>query len=105
MKFESMIGNHELDQTPSDSNLLDGVERNAFWKVASQNLMNFILSLAGLLKALHHVLQEPTNRGSNWALPPVSYGRSGLQPVMGVFCSHWPSTVRRLTVSWVLFAM
>ena len=88
MKFESMIGNHELDQTPSDSNLLDGVERNAFWKVASQNLMNFILSPAGFLKALHHVLQDPTNRGPDWTLSPVSYGGSGLEPVMGVFCSH-----------------
>ena len=105
MKFKTMIGNHELDQTSSDSNLLDGVEGNPLGQVACEDLMDFILTLAGFFKALHHVLQDPTNCGPEWTLSPVSNGRSGLQPMVGAVCVHSVRTVRRLTVSWVLFAV
>ena len=90
MKFEAMIWNHQLDQTSSDSDLLDGVQRNALRQMACQDLMNFILSFAGLLKALHHVLQDSTDGGPKRTLTPVSNGGSGLQSVMGAFCGHCP---------------
>lgn len=105
MKFEPMIGNHELHQASSDPNLLDGVEGNALGQVACQDLMDFTLSFAGLFKTLHHVLQDPADCGPQGTLSPVSYGGSGLQSVVGVFCGHSVPTVRRLTLSWVLFVM
>ncbi len=83
-----MIWNHELDQTSSDSDFFDGVQWNALWQMACQDLMNFFLSFVGLLEALHHVLQDPTDGGPEWTLTPVTYGGSGLQPVMGAFCRH-----------------
>jgi len=88
MKFEPMIWNHELDQTSSDSDLLDRVQRNAFRQMACQDLMNFLLSFAGFLEPLDHVLQDSTDGGAKWTLSPVSYGGSGLQSVMGAFCRH-----------------
>ena len=90
MKSEAMIWNHELDQTSSEPDLLDGVQRNALRKMACQDLMNLFLSFAGLLKALHHVLQDTTDGGPKWSLTPVSYGGSGLQSVVGAFCCHCP---------------
>ena len=90
MEFESMIWDHELDQTSSDSDLLDGVQRNTFRQMACQDLMNLFLSFAGLFKALHHVLQDSTDGGPKWTLTPVSNGGSGLQSVMGAFCRHCP---------------
>ena len=84
-----MIRNHELDQTSSDPDLLDRVQRNAFRQMACQDLMNLFLSFAGLFKALHHVLQDSTDGGPKWTLTPVSNGGSGLQSVMGAFCRHW----------------
>ena len=100
-----MIGNHELNQTSSDPNLLDRVEGNTLGQVACQDLTDFILSFAGFFKALHHVLQHPADGGPERTLSPVSYGRSGLQSVVGAFCGHGDPTVRRLTMSWLLFAM
>lgn len=105
MKFKSMIGNHELDQTSSDSNLFDGVEWNTPRQVACQDLADFILSFTRFFKALDHVLQDPTDCGSEWTLTSVSYGGSSLQSVVGAFCSHSAPTVRRPTLSWVLFVM
>lgn len=83
-----MIWNHELDQTSSDSDLLDGVQRNALREMACQDLMNFFLSFAGLFKALHHVLQDSTDGGPKWTLTPVPNGGSGLQSMVGAFCGH-----------------
>lgn len=85
-----MIWNHQLDQTSSDSDLLDGVQRNALRQMACQDLMNFFLSFAGPFKALHHVLQDSTDGGSKWTLTPVPNGGSSLQSVMGAFCRHCP---------------
>ena len=90
MKFEAMIWNHQLDQTSSNPDLLDGVQRNALRQMACQDLMNFFLSFAGLLKPLHHVLQDSTDGGAKRTLTPVSNGGSGLQSVMGAFCCHCP---------------
>ena len=104
MKFKTMIWNHQLDQTSSNSDLLDGVQRNALRQMACQDLMNFILSFAGLLKAapcaarLHRWwTQEDADAGLEWRKRPAVCD--------GSFLPSLPSTVRRQTLSGVLFAM
>ena len=100
-----MIGDNQLDQAASNSNFFDAVEWNPRWQMAGNDFSNVILPPVGPFKSMHHVLQHSTNRGIESSLSPVSNGRSLFQSLVAAVLGQGEPTVRRMTLSWVLFLL